>query len=283
MLLLVYSLFLCVYISAVYSLICKKQNKTKPSDSYTQYTLLSCHNLPLCLAKQTKVDSEIKHPIYYIYWIRNLFWIWKLFSRIQFELNHDKNWNESNRKILKDEPPLCRGVNVLCCFGKQKQRDASSCRPSYKYLGSIIDRKFTFQLNTEHIFSKCQQRLFVSSTNFRFTNPFLLFSTNVSLNPSSHSISPHGLAHSPSLIATNSIKSSESAVKSLARNSNHSPPSSTLECWRKAIRSLPTTHTLNSHYTLLPSGRRYRSLPLWTKRATSSFLPTSIRLLNSWS
>ncbi|KAJ8290914.1 hypothetical protein GJAV_G00019140 [Gymnothorax javanicus] len=41
------------------------------------------------------------------------------------------------------------------------------------------------------------------------------------------------------------------------------------------------SHTLNPHYTLLPLGRRYRSLPFRTKRATSSFLPTSIRLMNS--
>lgn len=33
---------------------------------------------------------------------------------------------------------------------------------SYKYLGSIIDDKLTFQLNTDLIFSKCQQRLFFS-------------------------------------------------------------------------------------------------------------------------
>ena len=42
-----------------------------------------------------------------------------------------------------------------------------------------------------------------------------------------------------------------------------------------------TTHTLHSHYNLLPSGKRYRSLTFRTKRAMSSFIPTSIRLMNA--
>lgn len=41
------------------------------------------------------------------------------------------------------------------------------------------------------------------------------------------------------------------------------------------------SRTLSTRYTLLPSGRRYSSLLLRTKRATFSFLPTSIGMLNN--
>lgn len=41
-----------------------------------------------------------------------------------------------------------------------------------------------------------------------------------------------------------------------------------------------TSHCLTNQYELLPSGRRCRSLPLKTKRAMATFVPTSIRLLN---
>ena len=40
------------------------------------------------------------------------------------------------------------------------------------------------------------------------------------------------------------------------------------------------SHVLNKHYDLLPSGRRYRTFKL-KSRAQKSFIPSSIRFLNS--
>lgn len=46
----------------------------------------------------------------------------------------------------------------------------------------------------------------------------------------------------PALVATQSIKSRESAVKLLARNNNDCAASSTVECWRKGTRWLHSAH-----------------------------------------
>ncbi len=68
-----------VFLSAIY--------RKKPPWFYTHFTLLSCRNLPLCLSKQTEVDSETKHPIY---WIKNWFWVSHHFEwRIDFKSSHD--------------------------------------------------------------------------------------------------------------------------------------------------------------------------------------------------
>ena len=41
-------------------------------------------------------------------------------------------------------------------------------------------------------------------------------------------------------------------------------------------------HPLNKEYNMLPSGRRYRVVKARTERYRLSFVPVSIRLLNSW-
>lgn len=46
--------------------------------------------------------------------------------------------------------------------------------------------------------------------------------------------------------------------------------------------ALDTIHTLNNQFSHLPPGRRYKSLTFRIKRAMSSPLPKSIRLINSW-
>lgn len=54
---------------------------------------------------------------------------------------------------------------------------------SYRYLGTVIYHRLTFQPNSDTIFSKCQQRFSRgNSTDFRFTSQFWQLSTNVSLN-----------------------------------------------------------------------------------------------------
>ncbi len=56
------------------------------------------------------------------------------------------------------------------------------------------------------------------------------------------------------------------------------PPS---DCRAASILKDPT-HPQHGLFTLLPSGRRYRSVKCRTTRLKNSFFPTAIRLLNHW-
>lgn len=154
----------------------------------------------------------------------------------------------------------------------------------YKYLGTTIDHKLTFKTNGELIFSKCQQRLFflrkmrklqvqpsvLQAFYKSFVESILTFNITVwfgvmsaiNLNPLNRIVK----------ISNKIIGREQESLSSIHKKWTVKKASQIAE---------DTTHTLHTYYNLMPSGRRYRALPFRTRRATSSFVPTSIRLLNS--
>lgn len=155
---------------------------------------------------------------------------------------------------------------------------------SYKYLGTIMDYKLTFQLHSEHLVSKCHQRLFflrklrklqvhqtILSAFYKcFIESILTF--NITAWFGSLSIT-HRNSLNKIVKLSNKIIGQEQEPLINIYNTQVKKKGSQI--------ATDTTHTLHGNYTLLPSARRYRSLPLRTKRALSSFIPTSIRLLNT--
>lgn len=144
--------------------------------------------------------------------------------------------------------------------------------PSYKYLSTILDNKLTFQLNTEHIFSKCQLRKLCKRHVHQsilaafctcFIEPILTFSITGWFG---------------TLTDRNTLNKIISISSKIIGQEQQSLPTNFNTRVRKKGKQTASdhSHTLNTHDTLLPSGRRYRSLPL----QTSSFLPTPVCMLN---
>ncbi|KAJ8356646.1 hypothetical protein SKAU_G00194400 [Synaphobranchus kaupii] len=156
----------------------------------------------------------------------------------------------------------------------------------YKYLGTTIDQKLTFKRNNEIIFSKCQQRLFFlrklrklqvhQSTLLAFYRCFIesIITFNITawfgalskinVNPLTKIIRMCSKIIGLDLEPLSSIHSRRTQIKGLQ------------------IASDPT-HT---HYTTSTAPYPQaadRSLPFRTQRATSSFVSTSIILINACS
>lgn len=155
---------------------------------------------------------------------------------------------------------------------------------SHRYLGTIIDHRLTFQSNSETIFSKCQQRLFFLRKLRRLqvhqsvlTAYYKCFIESViTFNISAWFGSLSNIHRNP----LNKIITMSSKIIGLEQES-------LINIYNRRVKLKGThiasdiTHTLHSHYSLLPSGQRYRSLAFRTRRAISSFVPTSIRLMNA--
>ncbi len=89
----------------------------------------------------------------------------------------------------------------------------------------------------------------------------------------------------------NSTSSNRKALQSVVRTVRHTVGGelSTLQdiyirrCMRKARRIISdTNHPSHGLFSLLPSGRRLRSIRSRTSRLRDSFFPQTIRLLNTW-
>ncbi|KAK6178302.1 hypothetical protein SNE40_013103 [Patella caerulea] len=153
----------------------------------------------------------------------------------------------------------------------------------YKYLGTIIDDKLSWNHNTNAVYKKCQQRLYY----MRKLRSFHVNQTILSLFYSSfiQSILCFSIqCWYPSLTVQNKAKLNK-IVNTASKISGvqHTPLSRlhnkfVLNVGRKI--AFDETHFLYSEYELLPSGRRYRVPKFKTKRCQSSFIPQSICILN---
>ena len=154
---------------------------------------------------------------------------------------------------------------------------------SYRYLGTILDHKLTFQLNSENIFSKCQQRLFFlrklrklqvhQSVLIAFYKCFIesVITFNISAWFGSLSNIHRNTLNKVITISSKIIGQVQEPLISIYYRRTKT---------KGTQIASDATHTLHSHYCLLPSGQRYRSLIFRTKRAMTSFVPTSIRNMN---
>ena len=153
----------------------------------------------------------------------------------------------------------------------------------YKYLGTTIDHKLTFKTNCDNIHSKCQQRLF-----------FLRKMRKLQVRPSILQAFYKSFVES---IMTFNITAWFGVMRAINRNpldrvvrisgkiiGMDQEPLSSIHKKRTIKKASQiyedNTHTLHTHYNLMPSGRRLRS-STFKSRGLNSFVPTSIRLLNT--
>lgn len=154
----------------------------------------------------------------------------------------------------------------------------------FKYLGLIIDNKLTFEQHITNIHKRSQQRLYViRKLRALSVAPHLLSLLYSSI------IQPILLYCSPCFYNMLSTKNRNKLTKITHTASKiiHHPTSNLTDLNLKAVTRLAHsitrdhTHPLHSHFTLLPSGRRYRTLRWRRVRFNKSFVPSAITALNN--
>ncbi len=154
----------------------------------------------------------------------------------------------------------------------------------FKYLGLTIDNKLTFDQHIINIHKRSQQRLHViRKLHALSVAPHLLSLLYTSI------IQPILLYCSPGFSNMLSISNRNKLTKIThiaSKIINHPTPILTelnlraVTCLARAITVDPD-HPLHPHFTLLPSGRRYRTLRWRRARFNKSFVPSAISALNN--
>ena len=154
----------------------------------------------------------------------------------------------------------------------------------YKYLGTVLDHKLTFNSNTRVIQKKCQPRIYflqklrslgvnqsVLGNFYRcFIQPVLTFGFLCWFG---------GLSVKNRNVLMRIVNMCGKVV-------GDRQMSMSMMYERQAIRKVTVivrdpSHILTEHYQLLPSGRRFETPKVSTARAARSFVPQSIQLINS--
>ena len=153
----------------------------------------------------------------------------------------------------------------------------------YKYLGTRIDCKLTFDANTQAIYKKCQSRLYCLQKlrsigvngkileNFYkcFIESVLMFGVTCWYG---------GLSVKNKNVLDRVVRVCGKVVGVHQRGMNELY---TCQVMRKArVIANDRMHGLAKYFELLPSGRRYRTPKTTTQRAKKSFVPRAIELMN---
>ena len=153
----------------------------------------------------------------------------------------------------------------------------------YKYLGTIIDRKFNFNSNVQQVYKKSLTRMYYirQLKKLNIENKIMeLFYTSIVQSVLSFAIVCwYG----------NCSAESKDKVNRIVRKCTKLGVTNTvplLDIYNKSVLQRSKTiindnlHPLNCQYELLPSGRRLRSINCKTSRYAKSFIPSSIVLIN---
>ena len=154
----------------------------------------------------------------------------------------------------------------------------------YKYLGTIMDSKMCFDKNAENVFRKANKRLFFLrklrnlNTDKRIME--LFYSSVIESILMFSIVCWHGNC-------TKRSKSKLDRIVNVARKLGLSNVKHVHKLYEKKVVLTAngiikdSSHPLNCMYVRLRSDRRYRSIYARTSRYMNSFLPSSVRLLNS--
>ena len=154
----------------------------------------------------------------------------------------------------------------------------------YKYLGTTIDDKFTFNQHVECLYKKANSRMYFvrQLRKLKVDNKILaLFYTSVIQSVITFSIT---------CWFGNSSSEAKNKLCRIVRNGiklgvhNASPLSDIFKkcaIHRFKIIYNDCDHPLNNRYRKLPSGRRLQTLKCRTTRYARSFVPTSVSVVNN--
>ncbi len=154
---------------------------------------------------------------------------------------------------------------------------------SFKYLGVHINEDLTWTLNTIQPVKKAQQRLY-------FLRRLRKFGMSAKILCNFYNCIVESILTSCITVWYGSTtvmdrKRLQRVVKTVEKITRTPLPSLQSIYHRRVHRRAASilkdpTHPQHGLFTLLPSGRRYRSVKCRTTRLKNSFFPTAIRLLN---
>ena len=155
---------------------------------------------------------------------------------------------------------------------------------SFKYLGVHISDDLTWTLNTTYVLKRAQQRLYFLRRLRKFGMSPRILSNFYSCIIESILTSCITVWYGSTTVKDR--KRLQRVVKTATKITKMAQPSLqsiyNLRVHRRAASIIKDpTHPQHGLFTLLPSGRRYRSVKCRTTRLKNSFFPTAIRLLNS--
>ena len=154
----------------------------------------------------------------------------------------------------------------------------------YKYLGTIIDDKFNFNLNVQSVYKKIHSRVFF----LRQLRKYHLDKSILQLFYSS--IIQSVITFSVTCWYGNSTQESTDRITRVINNCIKLGAKDAItlkelfvKCTLQRCKTIrgDKSHPLHGRYQLLPSGRRLRSTKCRTERYKRSFVPSSIKVLNS--
>jgi hypothetical protein len=154
----------------------------------------------------------------------------------------------------------------------------------YRYLGTVIDSKLSWNSNTTAIYNKGQQRLYFLRKLRSFNvDPKIMTLFYLGFIESIVTFSFHAWFGSLSVQNKNKLNS---IIKISSKILGKQMPSLQIlydiRILKKARIILnDDMHVLNDQLQFLPSGRRLRVIPFKTNRAMKTFIPNCIRLINN--
>ncbi|KAI4883935.1 hypothetical protein NFI96_030564, partial [Prochilodus magdalenae] len=215
-----------------------------------------------------------------------------------------KNDESAYREVVQRLTDWCRTNNLSLNVDKTKEmvvdfrrtrRDHSPLHidgstveivKSTKFLGVHLAEDLTWSLNTSTITKKAQQRLYFLRRLRKAHLPPPILTTFY--RGTIESILSSCITAWFGNCTASDRKSLQRVVRTAEKIIGVSLPTITdiytTRCIRKATSIVDDhTHPLQTLFTLLPSGKRYRSIQALTSRLYNSFFPQAIRLLNTQS
>jgi len=153
----------------------------------------------------------------------------------------------------------------------------------YKYLGTIVDNKLTFNSNTQAIHKKCQSRLYclqkLRSLHVRQSILCTFYRCFI------ESVLTFGFVCWFGGLNVRNKSVLNKVVNVCGRVVGEKQESLGMLYESRVARKARTivrdkNHVLARHFDLLPSGRRFRTPKTSTLRAKRAFVPSSIEILN---
>lgn len=155
---------------------------------------------------------------------------------------------------------------------------------SYKYLGVFMDSSLTWQVHIESLCTKLQQRMyFLRRLRLYGVNNRLLF---LFFQMILESVIQYGMQTWYGNLTVQLKAKLGRLVKTALRIVGHQDQGYMQSLYeksvlREALKILEDpTHILHQEFTLLPSGKRFRTLNCRLNKYKNSFVPTAIRMLN---
>ncbi|XP_054630180.1 transmembrane protein 17A isoform X2 [Dunckerocampus dactyliophorus] len=154
---------------------------------------------------------------------------------------------------------------------------------TFKFLGTHISEDLTWSHNTQQIMKKSQRRLYFLRRLRKFGMSTTILScfyrcTMESVLTASITVWYGNCTTRDRKALQRVIKTSQNIVGAALPSLQDIYKTRVLRRTHNLIKD--STHPQHSLFTLLPSGRRYRSLKSRTTRLANSFYPQAIRLLN---